>query len=72
MIMKKEREYLAIVQQSEEKEKTYSERLQQLTKVRSSILLGNALRSTSLFSSRVITRIGAKKQFVCAVTVLCV
>ncbi len=48
--MKKEREYLAIVQQAEEKEKTYSERLQQLTKVRSSILLGSALRSTSLFS----------------------
>jgi hypothetical protein len=48
MIMKKEREYQAIVQQAEEKEKTYSERLQQLTKVRSSILLRSALRSVSL------------------------
>ena len=55
MIMKKEREYLAIVQQAEEKEKTYSERLQQLTKVRSSILLGSALRSTSLFSLLALT-----------------
>jgi hypothetical protein len=31
--MKKEREHLVMVQQAEEREKTYSERLQHLTKV---------------------------------------